>query len=192
MRRLTAAGAVAAAALGTMAPALPSAGAAPAPEPTSGQSPAKHCVVQAATGRDSRTQTTLGCFDSFAEAQDAASVLGAAQPLGAIQSLAAPASQGAAVAMASGLVTLGWHFEHHYAGGSSITIMGSSCSATWYPSPEWRSSMSSTRPGNACSGAKHYTLSSCGGSYQVTGAGYPTVTNLVGALNDNVGCVKYQ
>jgi hypothetical protein len=174
-----------------MAPALPSAGAAPVPEEPGDSSSAKHCVVQAATGRDPRTQTTLGCFDTFAEAQDAATLLRAVQPLGAAQSLAAPSDQGAAVAMASGTYTLAWHFEHHNLTGQSVTIVGTSCTSTWYPGSWWRSNMSSTRIGSACSAAKHYTLASCSGSYQIGDVPWPGYTNLV-AVNDNVGCIKYQ
>jgi hypothetical protein len=71
-----------------------------------------------------------------------------------------------------------------------VDIVASTCSVTWYPGSWWADNLSSTRMG-ACSAAKHYTLSSCGGSYQIADLPYPYYTNLNAALNDNVHCLKY-
>jgi hypothetical protein len=168
---------------------LPAAGAS-APEPVDDRASAEHCVVQAATGRDPRTQTTLGCFETFAAAQQAAASSGSGGSLSS-GALTAESSQALAAPMAAGSVILGWHFEHHNGGGASVVIVGSSCSSTWYPSSWWRSHVSSTIVGSSCSGAKHYSLASCSGTYQIANLPFNTPNNLI-AVNDNVGCVKYQ
>ena len=148
MRRFTAAGAIAAAAIGTAAPALPAAGAS-APEPVDDRASAEHCVVQAATGRDPRTQTTLGCFETFAAAQQAAASSGSGGSLSS-GALTAESSPALAAPMAAGSVTLGWHFEHHNGGGASVVIVGSSCSSTWSARAQPRSARCScARSANA-------------------------------------------
>ncbi|MDZ7734526.1 MAG: hypothetical protein U5R31_16890 [Acidimicrobiia bacterium] len=141
-----------------------------------------HCVLDIDANR------LLGCFDSFLEAQ----ALVASPPQDGYAS-----TDGTSQTPATGDVTtqssivLAWHYEHHNGGGDSITITGSSCSGTWYPSSTWANKMSSTKLGPSCSTAKHYTLSSCGGDYQIVNAEYPNITNLGNPLNDNSHCVKY-
>ena len=136
-------------------------------------------MIQVGPGGSSQT---LGCYDTLAEAQAAVEQLTSSGQSAGIrsQSVSAAAS-----------FTLAWHFSDANGLGSSVAIVGTTCSSTWIPSSWWATHMSSTEIGPSCSAAKHYTLSSCGGSYQVINAPYPAITNLNSALNDNSHCVKY-
>lgn len=89
------------------------------------------------------------------------------------------------------LITVATHFESPNGYGDTYTIQSSSCATTWIPGAWWSSNVSATRLGMSCAGAKHYTLSTCAGSYQVVNASNPEIVNLNATLNNNTGCVKY-
>jgi hypothetical protein len=92
---------------------------------------------------------------------------------------------------ASGIFTIASHFQGGSGGPMEIDVRASTCAAQWTPSDTWKGSMSSTRVSSACSGAKHYTGTNCGGSYQLVDLVSPITVNLLSPLNNNVGCVKY-
>jgi hypothetical protein len=84
--------------------------------------------------------------------------------------------------------TLGRHYDGFNGTGSSISVVGSSCTGGWWNTPTaWDNRISSSYHG--CAALRHYDLPSTGGSFQLT-TGVGTVKNL-GAMNNRTESVSY-
>lgn len=146
-----------------------------------------HCVV-AVTGETGQGQLITGsprCFDDFAEAMGFASS-------GSLQ--LAPGTAGDIVfserAVAAGVSNfiLGIHYEHSGGRGSSVTVVGSSCSGGYWNAPSWLANKISSSY-HGCGTLTHHDLPNLGGAaYSTTGIG--STQNLPG-FNDRAESVRY-
>ncbi|MEM9563554.1 MAG: hypothetical protein AAGA93_13095 [Actinomycetota bacterium] len=129
----------------------------------------RHCVVEVTDVRNGVFVTgPETCFDTEAE-------------------VARLAGQGV-LARSSGNTTIGVHYTSTGFGGSSITIVGTSCAGgVWYPTGSWNNNLESTRRHCGGSPTTFYDSSSCsGGPYEV----YSQRTSL-GSMNNKPSCVRY-
>jgi hypothetical protein len=150
--------------------------------------PVEHCVVEVVDQLDSGefVMSDPVCYRSFPEAISAASS-GAVR----LDPDARPndlASLGAPAALLS-TFTLGVHYDGYSGGGSSISVVGSSCSGGyWNTPPAWDNRISSTW--NGCYRVTHHDLPNKGGSYGSTyGAG--SVHNVPAGINNRAESVSY-
>jgi len=108
------------------------------------------------------------------------------------------ASSGLALASTSGLgddpiqalttFTLGIHYDGFNGTGSSISIIGSSCTGGWWNTPlAWDNRISSSFHG--CAALRHYDFANKGGAAQLT-TGVGTIKNL-NSLNNRAESVSY-
>ena len=139
-----------------------------------------HCVVhvigQAEDGR--LTMSEPDCY----ETKEAAAMAVA----GPIQSQTADFG---AIAMAGSTFTLGIHYDGYNGTGSSITVVGSSCTGGYWNTPTWFDNRT-TSSYNGCGRLRHYDKAYRGGSYTNTyGAG--TIDNLAGWMNNRTESVAY-
>ena len=88
-----------------------------------------------------------------------------------------------------GLIVVATHYKKFDGQGETHSIVAASCDTQWNPAGTWPGTLSSTRVSSACTGAKHYTNANCSGSYQIVSPDKPV--DLLSALDNNVGCVKY-
>ncbi len=133
----------------------------------------RHCVVEATdVGNEVLVTGPEVCFDTEVEAARHAGGLGA---------------QGES-ARSSGSTTIGVHYTSTGFGGSSITIVGTTCGGgVWYPTGAWNDNLESTRHHCGGSPTTFYDSSSCsGGPYEV----YSQRTSL-GWMNNKPSCVRY-
>ncbi len=63
--------------------------------------------------------------------------------------------------------TLGIHYDYSNGGGSSITVVGSSCTGGWWNTPSWFDNRESSSY-NGCNRLKHWDYPNASGSYQST------------------------
>ncbi len=83
---------------------------------------------------------------------------------------------------------LGIHYDGFNGTGSSISIIGASCTGGWWNTPlAWDNRISSSFHG--CAALRHYDLANKGGSAQLT-TGVGTIKNL-SALNNRAESVSY-
>lgn len=84
--------------------------------------------------------------------------------------------------------TLGTHYDGYNGSGSSISVVGSSCTGGyWNTGISWRNRISSSY--NGCTRLRHYDYANLGGASENTyGAG--TIDNL-GSLNNRTESVSY-
>jgi hypothetical protein len=147
----------------------------------------EHCVFlvtdQAPDGE--LTLAPLGCSPTFAEAMAVAS--------GGALSLSLDTPGGAvfsdtAVAEAVSSFTLGIHFDGYNGTGSSITVVGTSCSGGWWNAPAWFNNLTSSSY-NGCYRLAHYDYANLGGaSAHTVGAG---ATHNLTTFNNRTGSVQY-
>jgi len=127
------------------------------------------------------------CFATFAEAMSFASggaVVFSADLTGA----GLLADEGGAAALAS-TFTLGVHFEGFNGSGSSISVVGSSCSGGyWNTGTAWQDRISSSW--NGCYRLRHYVLPGAQGSVYEDMKGVGSTHNLTG-MNDLTESVAY-
>lgn len=92
------------------------------------------------------------------------------------------------LALAASSFTLGIHFDGYGGSGSSITVVGTSCSGGWWNTgTAWKDRISSSY--NGCSRLRHYDYANRSGSFEDTvGAG--TTDNLL-VLNNRAESVSY-
>lgn len=144
----------------------------------------EHCVVNV-VGQEPDGEFILSdarCYDSLSEAMaDAAggyrSLVGADSP--------ALVSGG----VMSSTFTLGRHYDGIDGTGSSISVVGSSCTGGWWnTSSSWDNRISSSW--NGCFRLKHHDLPARGGIYEST-TGVGTTDNLSGYLNNKAESVSY-
>jgi len=93
------------------------------------------------------------------------------------------------VAAAASSFTLGIHYDGFNGTGSSISVVGSSCSGGWWNTgTAWDDRISSTY--NGCGRLRHFTNPNMGGAHEDTkGAG--TTDNLTSYLNNKADSVSY-
>jgi hypothetical protein len=85
--------------------------------------------------------------------------------------------------------TLGVHYDGYSGGGSSISVVGSSCSGGyWNTPPAWDNRISSTW--NGCPRIKHHDLPNKGGSYAST-YGVGSVHNVPARLDNRAESISY-
>jgi hypothetical protein len=144
-------------------------------------SPESHCVVVVIGQEESGELVTADptCFETESSARAWA---------GSSLALAAGAGLGADSMEALTTFTLGTHYDGFNGTGSSISIIGSSCTGGWWNTPPaWDNRISSSYHG--CAALRHYDLPDKGGSVQLTtGAG--TIKNL-SSLNNRTESVSY-
>ncbi len=146
-----------------------------------------HCVVNVIDELETRelVASKPTCFATFADAVSMAS--------GGTISLA-ESSEGSVMFEDANLIAamssfaLGIHFDGSGGSGSSITVVGSSCTGGWWNTgSSWSNRISSSY--NGCSRLRHYNLPNKGGSFQDTyGAG---TTNNLSTLNNMAESVSY-
>lgn len=143
-----------------------------------------HCVV-AVTDQQPDGELVLGspsCFERLADAYDYASdplfgvhpadstFFGSVQPLG-------------------GTFILGTHFDGYNGSGSSISVVGSSCTGGWWnTSTSWDNRISSSY--NGCYRLGHFDYpNKAGDRYDTTGVGQ--TDNIYGGMNNRTESVAY-
>lgn len=141
----------------------------------------EHCVVfVVGVAENGEFETTEPeCFRTRAEASTWA-VLGL--PL-----MSAYVLDGGGVAAVS-TFTLGTHYDGFNGTGSSISVVGSSCTGGWWnTTPSWDNRISSSY--NGCTRLRHYDFPNKGGSFEDTyGAG---TTDNLGSLNNKAESISY-
>jgi hypothetical protein len=104
--------------------------------------------------------------------------------------LAVAGAPGLEAASISALATfnLGVHYDGFNGTGSSIAIVGSTCTGGYWNTPTaWDNRISSSLHG--CAALRHYDLPAKGGAFQLT-TGVGTIKNL-GTLNNRAESVSY-
>lgn len=154
----------------------------PMSEPERQPLPASHCVLfvidQRADGE--LVLSEPDCFDDEAAARSWASG-------GLVEALGWP-SQLDAADVALSTFTLGRHYDGFSGTGSSISVVGSSCTGGhWNTTSSWDNRISSSY--NGCSRLRHYDYANKGGSGENT-YGSGTTDNL-GILNNRTESVSY-
>lgn len=153
----------------------------------SGQSE-EHCVVRVIDQLESGefVLTDPVCYPTFAEAAFAASSGTVRLDRDAQPSDLTSLREAAALLST---FTLGVHYDGYGGGGSSISVVGSSCSGGyWNTPPAWDNRISSTW--NGCYRVTHHDLPNKGGSSGSTyGAG--SVHNVPSWINNKAESVSY-
>ncbi len=164
------------------------AGAKTDPEPAQPAGTEQHCVVQVVGERSNGRLVTAdpSCFGTFAESMSFASS-------GTLT--LAPDTSGEvmfsneAVMAAASTFTLGIHYDGYNGTGSSITVVGSSCSGGWWNTPSWFDNRISSS-WNGCYRLRHYNKPNRGGmSGSTYGAG--SVHNVPWWINNKAESVSY-
>lgn len=128
---------------------------------------------------------SLGCSPTFAEAMAVAS--GGALSLSPDTPGEAVFSD-TAIAQAVSSFTLGIHFDGYNGTGSSITVVGTSCSGGWWNAPAWFDNLTSSSY-LGCYRLVHYDYANLGGaSVHTVGAG---ATRNLTTFNNRTGSVQY-
>lgn len=147
-----------------------------------------HCVVTT-VGQQSDGElitTDMECFDRFAEAMVSASNGLLTLPWDASGSVLFTDSGVSAMAST---FTLGIHFDGYSGSGSSITVVGSSCTGGYWNSPAWFDNKTSSSY-NGCARLKHYNYANASG-YLTATTGVGTTDNLTWSANNKTESVSY-
>ena len=163
-------------ALAMVATALPASGA-----------PTKHCVIEVIDQKPDgeMVMTRPTCFRSPADAVAYASDGTVSLKQG--QSVHALVADGALRSM-SGSFAIGIHYDGFNGTGSSVTVMGSTCTGGWWnTSASWDNRISSSY--NGCQRLTHHDYPNKGGPSQST-SGAGTTDNL-SSLNNRAESVSY-
>lgn len=140
----------------------------------------RHCVVEVVDERDGVLVTgPERCHDTFAEAS--------ADAAGSVVGVPTEAEQPSDAAVANNN-TIGVHFTEVSFSGSSITIVGTTCSGgVWRPSGSWDDNIASSYHHCGSRPTQFYDASSCAGTpHNIYGA----AASLHG-MNDRTSCVRY-
>jgi len=149
--------------------------------PLQGKPIETHCVVFVVDQAESGALLT-SAPDCFASSEEAA--VAAAMPLPGLQSADLDASVNA-----SSTFTLGIHYDGLNGTGSSITVVGSSCTGGYWNTPSWFDNRISSSY-NGCYRLRHYDRPNKRGSATNTyGAG--TTDNLASWMNNRTESVAY-
>lgn len=158
-----------------------------APTETPVNAAEEHCVVDVIGEKTSGELIVSGprCYRSFSEAVADATNGSVRIPVGTRGDVLFT-DKGVADAFSS--FTLGTHFDANNGFGSSITVVGSSCSGGyWNTGLAWRNRISSSY--NGCGRLRHYDYANKGGASENT-YGTGTTDNL-GSLNNRTESVSY-
>lgn len=152
-----------------------------AANPESGES---HCVVEVAEQKPNG-ELVLGspiCFDRLTDALEHAE-----HSRLEIDSISARGLE--SVATLSSSFVLGTHFDGYNGSGSSISVVGNSCTGGWWnTSSAWDNRISSSY--NGCYRLRHFDLpNKAGDRYDTTGVGQ--TDNLSAAMNNRTESVAY-
>jgi hypothetical protein len=143
-----------------------------------------HCVVQVVDQTD-QGELVVGaadCYLSFADAQAASAEVQFGRTAQGVT------TDGTDVVFLLS-TTLGIHYDGLNGGGSSITVVGSSCSGGWWNTgATWANRISSSW--NGCHRLRHYDRANQGGSWADT-IGVGAVHNLPLAMNNKTESVAY-
>lgn len=83
---------------------------------------------------------------------------------------------------------IGRHFSNTSYGGSSITIVGTTCGGgVWYATGSWNNNIESTYNYCGTAGTRFYDASSCSGASRFTSSGLPSLS----WMNNRTSCVRY-
>lgn len=147
-----------------------------------------HCVVTTA-GEQSDGElitTDMECFDAFADAMVSASNGSLVLPSDASGSVL---FTDAGVSAMASTFTLGIHFDGYSGTGSSITVVGSSCTGGYWNTPAWFDNKISSSY-NGCARLKHYNYANASG-YLTATTGAGTTDNLPYSANNKTESVSY-
>lgn len=147
-----------------------------------------HCVVTTVGQRsDGELITTdTECFDTFSDAMVSASDGSLVLPPDASGSLLFTDSGVSAMAST---FTLGIHFDGYSGSGSSITVVGSSCTGGYWNTPAWFDNRISSSY-NGCARLKHFDYANASG-YLTATTGAGTTDNLPYSANNKTESVSY-
>lgn len=96
--------------------------------------------------------------------------------------------RGTSVAARSASNTIGTHYTDTYSGGSSITIVGTTCTGgVWWPTGSWNNNIESSAHQCGASATRFYDSSSCSG----TGTSIYGYTSTLNSMNNKTSCVRY-
>lgn len=146
-----------------------------------------HCVVEVVErAADGELLTgPADCYPTFAEAMAAASDGRLRLPAATTGSVVLTDE---AIAESVSSFTLGIHYDGASGSGSSISVVGSSCTGGYWNTPlSWSNRISSSW--NGCARLRHWDGQSKTGSYQDT-SGVGTTDNLT-TMNDRTESVSY-
>jgi hypothetical protein len=148
----------------------------------------EHCVVvvvdQAASGELITTKPE--CFDTYSAAVSFASAGAVALPMATKASITL-FDEGIASILST--FTLGTHYDGLNGTGSSISVVGSSCSGGYWNTPSsWDNRISSTW--NGCNRLVHYDYPNRGGSSASTW-GVGDLDNVPSSMNNKAESVSY-
>lgn len=141
----------------------------------------KHCVVYV-IDKSTDGELAMSSPTCFASADEAASL--AAKPV-----FKAQTADIEGMAFGYSTFTLGIHYDGANGTGSSITVVGSSCTGGWWNSPTWFDNKTSSSY-NGCHKLRHYDKPSKGGM------GFSTYTvgqtdNIASYMNNRTESVSY-
>ncbi len=176
--------------VGVLVAVIPMVPGGPETKPDPGATMAEsHCVatvVRESSDGELVTDTPV-CFTSFGAALEFAS--GGAVSLDPDVSGADVFVDGTAAQMVASSFTLGIHYDGYNGTGSSISVVGSSCSGGWWNTPDsWNNRISSSY--NGCAVLRYYEGP---GLYWYLGRtlGAGTTDNLPSGANNKAGTVSY-
>jgi len=147
-----------------------------------------HCVVTTG-GQQSDGElitTDMECFDTFPDAMASASNGSLLLPPDASGSVLFTDS---GVSVMASTFTLGVHFDGYSGTGSSITVVGSSCTGGYWNTPAWFDNRISSSY-NGCARLKHYNYANASG-YLTATTGAGTTDNLPYSANNKTESVSY-
>lgn len=148
----------------------------------------RHCVVEVVDQRvgGELVMSQPTCFESFTEAMLEAS--------GGLLRL--PSGVGGDVVFTDKTVgvmastfTIGIHYDGYNGSGSSITVVGSSCTGGYWNTPGWFDNRISSSY-NGCARLKHWNYPGASG-YLTATTGVGTTDNLPGSANNKTESVSY-
>lgn len=147
-----------------------------------------HCVVTTGGQSDDGELITTNteCFDSFSDAMFSASAGALRLPAEGSGSVL---FTDAGVAALASTFTLGVHFDGYSGTGSSITVVGSSCSGGYWNTPSWFDNRISSSY-NGCARLKHFNYANVSG-YLTATTGIGTTDNLPYSANNKTESVSY-
>ena len=169
----------------------------PAPEPAPDSE--QHCIVNVGAAQDAQTAALASenCYQTRAGVDQAlssstnATILSIARasitssPNASISSLARASISSLA---SNGDKIIGIHFSQKSFKGSSVTIVGTTCSGgVWYPTGSWNNNIESTFHFCGSSGTTFFNSSSCSGSGSTAFASLLTMRS----NNNKASCVRY-
>lgn len=138
-----------------------------------------HCVAVAVADAE-KAQAEPVCFATEAAADQLVAQL--------TNDVSYGTRAGSGTHRAGGSNTIGRHYKNKWYGGSSITVVGTTCSGgVWKPTGSWNNNIESSKHYCGGSPTRFYDSSGCsGGNRAIYGA-----TGSLGSYNNKASCVRY-